>query len=141
MCVVCVCRHLLHVHDRRPLYVEAVPEETPGHQRQRLHRLRLPGCRHLLLCARSGAHELRLASFKMIIITIIMTSLFVLGLISRCLERETPCSGLFFQSSTSWPRSSSAHSCTTWADGDSVRAQLEAKRTLKSISKPRGVYR
>lgn len=48
-------RYFFHVHDRRAVYVEAVSEETPGHQRQRLHRLRLPGLGHLLLRAGSGA--------------------------------------------------------------------------------------
>lgn len=47
-------RHILHVHDRWAVHAEALPEETPRHQRQCLHRLRLPGCCHLFLCARSG---------------------------------------------------------------------------------------
>ena len=47
-------RHLLHVHHRGAVHAEAVPEETPRHQRQRLHRLRLSGRGHLLLCAGSG---------------------------------------------------------------------------------------
>ncbi len=51
-----LCRHLLHVHDCWTVYVEALSEETPRHQRQCLHRLRLPGCGHLLLCARSGTY-------------------------------------------------------------------------------------
>lgn len=48
------CRHLLHVHDCWTVYAEALSEETPGHQRERLHRLRLPRRCHLLFCAGSG---------------------------------------------------------------------------------------
>ncbi|KAM6334417.1 SID1 transmembrane family member 2 isoform 22-T22 [Alca torda] len=51
-------RHLLHVHDRGALHAEALPETPPGHQRQRLQRLRLPGPRHLLLRRRRGEHSL-----------------------------------------------------------------------------------
>ncbi|KAM6334402.1 SID1 transmembrane family member 2 isoform 7-T7 [Alca torda] len=36
----------------------ALPETPPGHQRQRLQRLRLPGPRHLLLRRRRGEHSL-----------------------------------------------------------------------------------
>ncbi|KAG7223086.1 hypothetical protein INR49_015845 [Caranx melampygus] len=47
-------QHLVHVHDCWAVHVEAVSEETPGHQCKCLHCLCLPGCSHLLLCAWSG---------------------------------------------------------------------------------------
>nr|XP_054503385.1 SID1 transmembrane family member 2 isoform X2 [Agelaius phoeniceus] len=50
-------RHLLHVHDCGALHAEALPEASPGHQRQRLQRLRLPGPRHLLLRGGRGLWE------------------------------------------------------------------------------------
>lgn len=56
MFVIFLCRHLIYVHDCWTLYVETVSEETPRHQRKCLHRLRLPGCGHLLLCAWSGMY-------------------------------------------------------------------------------------
>lgn len=62
------CRHLLHVHDCWTVYAEALSEETPGHQRERLHRLRLPRRCHLLFCAGSGkrtrAHTHAHAQYK-----------------------------------------------------------------------------
>lgn len=42
--------------------------------------------------------------------------------VCRCSVKGTWFSGSFSQSSTFWPRSSSAHSCTTWADGGWVRS-------------------
>lgn len=55
VCMLFVCRHLVHVHDCWAVYVEVVSEETPRHQCKCLHCLRLPGSGHLLFCTGSGA--------------------------------------------------------------------------------------
>lgn len=120
-CMLCVCRHLFHVHDCWAVYVEAVSEETPRHQCQCVHRLRLPGYGHLLLRAGSGAfphhplHMLEAEPEDRLHISVVA--------LCRCLGKATWFSGSFSLSSTFWPHSSSVHSSTIWAAGSWVTSQ------------------
>lgn len=85
------CRHLLHVHDCWTVYAEALSEETPGHQRERLHRLRLPRRCHLLFCAGSGkcTHTIQNLSYALwskntdFLIIIVLCFFFLSGIWER----------------------------------------------------------